>query len=102
MREHSYAVGDPVIYRKPKASTSPGPRAEAIDAPTGGEMYTYVVDKFWRVTRILEDGQLELTTRRNKKHIVPPDHPALRHPNLWERFYFRHRFPNVTIQDENA
>ena len=89
-----YRAGDPVIYRKRKHSTSPGPRAQDVDPAPHGEEYTYCVDKFWVVRERLENGSLLLATRRGKEHVVSPDDPNLRHPHWWERWLYRDRFPS--------
>jgi hypothetical protein len=36
---------------------------------------------------------LVLTTRTGKSRVVPPDAVALRRANLWERWWYRERFP---------
>ncbi len=89
----SYGVGDKVVFAKEKASLSPGPRAKEINPAPKGDEYSYIVDKFWRVKAIQDDGQLVLITRRGKEHLVPPDHPNLRAPSLWEILFYYGRFP---------
>jgi len=88
-----YHPGDPVIYRVSKSSTRPGPRAQAIRPSRAGNDYRYVIEKFWIIDEIRSDGMLVLRTRRGKSHVVPPDAAALRRPNLWERWWYRRRFP---------
>jgi hypothetical protein len=88
----SYHRGDAVIYRVSKSSPHPGPRARSV-RPTRGDDYRYVVDKFWIVRDIQQDGMLVLTTRTGKSRVVPPDAVALRRANLWERWWYRERFP---------
>ena len=89
-----YHQGDPVIYRVSKSSARPGPRARSIRPATAGEDYRYTVEKFWMVREVRGDGMLVLTTRTGKRHVVSPDAPALRHPSLWERWWYRRRFPH--------
>jgi hypothetical protein len=42
--------GDYLVYRKPKVSPRPGPRARNVQAAENGDDYYYEVDKFWTVT----------------------------------------------------
>jgi hypothetical protein len=87
--------GDPVIYRKTKHSTHPGPRAAQVDPAAHGDDYTYQVDKFWIVVVVEADGRVEVCTRRGKRLTVRADDPALRRARWWERLLFRHRFPKL-------
>ena len=48
-------VGTPVIFRKTKCSTHPGPRARGVHPSRQGDMYNYVVDKLWIVAETLDD-----------------------------------------------
>jgi hypothetical protein len=85
--------GDLVVYRKPKASTHPGPRAEDITPTPQGDDYHYMVDKYWVVERV-DDGQsVVVRTRRDKQHTISLDNPRLRKANLFERLFMRDRFP---------
>lgn len=90
--EKQLKPGDWVIYRKLKRSTSPGPRAKLVSAAPQGETYTYMVDKFWVVKQLLNDGQVVLVTRTGKQHTVDPATPNLRPANWWERWLYRDRF----------
>lgn len=89
-----FEIGDRVVYTRDKVSTRPGPRAKNVFATPHGETYAYQVDKYWRVTGFQPDGSLMLRTRRGKQHVVRPDDPRLRRPNLWERMFYGSRFPN--------
>ena len=89
-----FKEGDPVIYRRQKHSYHPGPRAEDIHPEYMGEGYRYVVDKFWVVDHIDEDGTLTLRTRTGKTHTIAPDDPRLRRPSMWERLRYRRKFPS--------
>ena len=92
---HSFKPGDPVIYRRKKHSTHPGPRAQNVHPEARGESYSYQVDKFWMVAAVRPDGMLLLRTRTGKEHLVPVDDPNLRRPNIWERLFNRRRFPRL-------
>jgi hypothetical protein len=84
--------GDCVVYRKPKASTRPGPRAERITPTPRGEDYQYVVEKYWTVEQVSDGGDIVVRTRRGKRHTISPDDPRLRKANLFERLFMRGRF----------
>ncbi|QDT06055.1 hypothetical protein K227x_44620 [Rubripirellula lacrimiformis] len=87
--------GDWVIYRKQKSSKSPGERAIDVRPASGGEMYHYMVDKFWVVDEILDQNQIRLRTRRGKRHTVDADDLRLRKPRFWERWLYRSRFETI-------
>ena len=84
---------EPVIYKFTKATTRPGPRAQQVSPAPQGDLYSYLVDKFWIVGDVLADGNLVLRTRRGKQHIVSADDPNLRPARWWERLWYRDRFP---------
>jgi hypothetical protein len=87
--------GDPLIYRKPKVSPRPGPRARNIEPAENGDEYRYEVDKFWTVADVLDDGRLLAVTRRGKQVYVSAEDERLRKARLIERLRFRRRFPVV-------
>ena len=90
-----YRVGDWVLYKKTKHSSKPGPRAESVNPSSGGDSYSYVVEKHWIVQEVQEDGKLVLVTRRGKTHLISPDDPSIRKANWWQRFRYRARFSDV-------
>ena len=94
-RHPEYQPGDWVIYRKTKHSDHPGPRAQKILPASHGDEYTYLVDKFWVVTDVSDDGQIAIRTRRGKQHRVDADDFNLRKASLWERLWYRNRFESV-------
>ena len=87
-----FKVGDWVIYRQQKHSTSPGPRAENIRPARRGEEYTYQVDKFWIVVAVNPDGSIVAKTRTGKEHVLDRDDLSLRKARWWERILWRSRF----------
>ncbi len=93
-----WKVGDWVIYRKQKSGLSPGRRAQSVTPTDKGDSYHYIVDKYWTVERVLDDGRLSLLTRRGKVHEVSPDDDRLRCPRWWERLIFGRRFPSISGQ----
>jgi hypothetical protein len=93
---HQFKPGDPVVFRKSKRSSHPGPRAAHIDPEPRGEQYSYVVDKFWVVSEVRSDGSLLVRTRRGKTHVLRPDHPSLRRANLLDRLFRATRFPRLS------
>lgn len=95
MKAPNISVGDWVIYRKQKRSSSPGPRAESMHPDQSGEEYTYIVEKYWIVADINAEKELILITRRGKLHTIPPDDPRLRKPGIIERWLLKGRFREV-------
>lgn len=95
MKRHSWKKGDWAVYRKSKRGVNPGRRAEQIMASSKGEMYGYVVDKFWVVAEVLNDGTIRLVTARGKSHTIDADDPNLRHPGLIQKLLWRQRFVQV-------
>lgn len=101
MRRH-YQPGDHVIFVVSKVSNDPGPRAHDIHPAPNGDTYQYVVEKYWTVRRVGEEGQLELVTRRGKVHFVRLDDPRLRQARWWERWLYHDRFPSLNRFEESA
>jgi len=95
MQRRRYVAGEPVIYRKQKHSTAPGPRAKAIEPAPHGEDYSYIVDKFWVVVECPATDRVLLSTRRGKQHVVAASDPNLRPARWWERLLYRDRFPKL-------
>jgi hypothetical protein len=95
MPRHRYQVGDWVSYRMMKASSVPGPRAQQVSAAARGELYSYSVEKFWVITGVREDGQLEARTRRGKRHVLEPGDPRLKPATWWQRWVFASRFREI-------
>ncbi|HET6424917.1 MAG TPA: hypothetical protein VFG20_14610 [Planctomycetaceae bacterium] len=91
----AFQVGDPVVFRMTKFSTDPGPRAVEVQPARSGETYSYVVDKFWTVGEVAPDNTVVLVTRRGKQHRVAINDLRLRPANLWERWFYRKRFPRT-------
>ncbi|MGD9853840.1 MAG: hypothetical protein AB7U20_02720 [Planctomycetaceae bacterium] len=93
MRHRPYQPGDAVVYRKTKHAPQPGPRARSIVPTPNGEDYVYLVDKFWIVAAVRNDGMLVLETRRGKQHVVNADDPNLKPAGFWTRYRYGGRFP---------
>lgn len=87
-----FRPGDYVVYRKTKFSRRPGPRATNVRPATNGDSYSYVVDKFWVVQQVSEDGTVTLKTPRGNVRVVQTGDPLLRHAKFWERLRYRDRF----------
>lgn len=85
-------IGDFVIVKKYKASTSPSPRAKDIDPATQGDTYSYRIDKYWKVAQVLEDGTIEIETRGGKRHHLDRRNQDFRKANLLDRLFHRDRF----------
>jgi len=86
-------TGDRIIYSKHKVSVHPGPRAYDIHPAEQGENYSYVVDKFWIVETVLDDGRILVTTRSKKQHYLDRHDPNLHKAGLITRLRYRNRFP---------
>ena len=91
----SFQVGDPVIYRKPKNSPRPGPRARETYPLKHGETYHYVVDKFWKVIGINDDDTVDVVTRTGKKHRLEKNDPNLHKARFIKYLLFRKRFRDL-------
>ncbi|TWU35789.1 hypothetical protein Q31b_52240 [Novipirellula aureliae] len=88
----NWKTGDWVIYRKQKNSKSPGQRASNVHPASKGDLYHYVVDKYWIVEKVLDNGDIQLGTRRGKTHQVNPKDSLLRHASWWQRLLYRRRY----------
>ena len=84
--------GDWVVYRKTKFGVKPGPRAKDVAPAAGGDLYSYVVEKYWVVVEMLPDGRLRLRTRTGKEREVASADANLRLARWWERWFRRDRF----------
>lgn len=91
----SFHIGDPVVFRMTKVSTEPGPRAHDVHPSPSGETYAYLVDKYWTVAEICDDGSALLVTRRGKQHRIALDDIRLRPARWWEKLFYRNRFPRL-------
>lgn len=97
LRNHNYQPGDLVVYTMPKMSPHPGPRARSIHPAQMGDDYSYVVDKFWMVASLLDNGSVLLVTRKGKTRVVAGDDPLLRKAGWWVRFRYSDRFPSPDV-----
>jgi hypothetical protein len=98
----SLQPGDWVVYLMQKSSASPGPRARDVRPAQGGDAYYYIVEKYWVVQEVLDDGRIRLRTRRGKEHIVTPRNPLLRRARWWERWLLGSRFRAVEHSPDAA
>ncbi|TWU41854.1 hypothetical protein [Novipirellula artificiosorum] len=95
MGQTEWNCGDWVIYRKQKSSTSPGQRASNVHPASKGDLYHYTVDKYWIVEKLLDSGEVQLCTRRGKRHRVSSNDPMLRRANWWQRLLNRRRYEAI-------
>jgi hypothetical protein len=95
MPQAAWKPGEWVVYRKQKASPAPGPRARQVTPAEKGEVYHYLVDKYWVVCQVRAEGNVLLRTRRGKTHVVRSDDPRLRRARWWERWFLAARFPRL-------
>ncbi len=90
-----FNVGDKIIYHKPKSSFRPGPRARQVYPLEHGEAYHYVVDKFWKVHKVNDDGTLDVVTRTGKTNKLQATDPNISKVRLFQQFLYRKRFPDL-------
>lgn len=93
-----FKVGDRIVYRKPKVSDHPGPRAEDVHPSPHGEDYSYVVDKYWVVAEVLDDETIVAVTRRGKKHRLRVDDPNLHKAGPLGKLLKGDRFPAIDTE----
>ncbi len=97
----AYNIGDPVIYRKTKNSSRPGPRARQVYPLERGETYHYVVDKFWKVVDVNDDEYtVDVVTRTGKLHRLAMNDPNLYKPRFLKYLMFRKRFPDMNAIEQ--
>lgn len=89
------APGDRIVYRKQKFSTHPGARAYAVSPAENGDNYSYIVDKYWTVADLLDNGMVVAVTRTNKRHYLRPDDLNIHRARIFERMRFKDRFPQL-------
>ena len=88
-----FRIGDPIIYVVTKSSANPGSRAERVRPQIGGDLCSYTIEKYWRVTGETAEGELIAKTRTGKEHVLKQNDPKLRRPSWWKRILHRSRFP---------
>ena len=88
-------IGSRVIYRKPKHSADPGPRASGVSPARHGDTYSYYVDKLWVVVGIPGPDRIVVETRRGKRLTLSSDDPNLRTAGLLDRIRYWGRFPSL-------
>jgi hypothetical protein len=97
-----FAVGAMIVFRKSKRGTAPSPRAINLRPAPHGDDYGYEIEKYWRVTAVLPSGQLEVVTRRGKRHTVEANDPRLRPANFFERWFLASRFPPADVGGQSS
>jgi len=90
-----WSVNDWVIYHQPEFSTHPVPEARDVQPSERGDLYSYVVDHFWRVVRVNPDGTLEAVGRSGRVHRIHQADPKLEKAGWWARVTHRRFFPGV-------
>ncbi|MEY3172370.1 MAG: hypothetical protein RLZZ436_283 [Planctomycetota bacterium] len=102
MPQSAYQPGDLVVYTVSKQGLHPGPGARDIQPVPNGEDYTYVVDKYWMVQQLADEGRVIIVTRRGKTREVSAADPLLRKANWWQRLRYRDRFPASEVVTEES
>lgn len=87
--------GVPIVYRMVESSTRPGPEARDIHPAERGDLYYYLITKYWRVEEVLQDGWIVAITPLMEHIYLRRDDPNLRKANLFERLRYGARFPNL-------
>ena len=85
--------GAPIVYRMVETSTRPGPEARDIHPAERGDLYYYLITKYWRVEEVLQDGWIVAITPLMEHIRLRRDDPNLRKANLLERLRYGARFP---------
>ncbi len=85
-------VGDFIVFKKWKSSTHPSPRAKETYPAEKGDMYSYRIDKIWKVVEVVDQETIEIQTRRGKRHQVRVDPTYIRKAGLLDRLLNRDRF----------
>jgi hypothetical protein len=83
----TFRTHDVVVFRKQKHGAHPGVRAHDVRPAPLGEDYDYLIDKYWIVVRVTDDGQLLLRTPGGKLHEISVGDPNLRRLTLRERLW---------------
>lgn len=90
-----FKTGDPVVYRKTKYSSHPGPRARNVSPSRHGDAYAYCVDKLWLVVKLKSPDRIEVITRRGKRRELSVEDPNLRPATWLDRLRYWGRFPRL-------
>jgi hypothetical protein len=90
-----WSVNDLAVYHRPETSTHPGPEARDIRPAERGELYSYVVDHFWRVTGVNADGTIDAVGRSGHLHRVAVSDPLLEKVSWWNRLIHRRFFAGL-------
>jgi hypothetical protein len=85
--------GVPIVYRVVETSTRPVPEARDIHPAERGDLYYYLITKYWRVEEVLQDGWIVAITPLMEHIRLRRDDPNLRKANLIERLRYGARFP---------
>lgn len=88
-RREDYQPGDHVIYKMPKRSSHPSPRAEQLHASPHGEQYAYVISKGWTVVEVRDDNRIDVVTPGGKHRVLDIDDPLLHKAGLRDELKLR-------------
>ena len=89
----TFQPGAPIVYRMIERSTRPAPQKCDIRPAKRGDLYYYLITKYWRVEKVLQDGSVVAITPLMEHHLLRSDDPNLRKANLLERLRYGGRFP---------
>ena len=74
----------------------PGPEAHDVRPAERGDLYYYLIKKYWRVEQVLEDGRILAVTPLMEHYLLRRDDPNLRKASLLERLQYGARFPRLS------
>ena len=85
----------------PKSSSSPGQRAINVRPSSAGESYSYEVEKYWEVSKSVDEDHIELITRTGKRHIISIEDTRLRPASWLDRIFSGDRFPKTDMMTDS-
>lgn len=88
-----YSEDEKVVYLYDHSSSHPDPAGKNVFASKKGEQYQFQVEKYWVITRILDDDRVEATSRSGTVHEIDRHDPRLRKATWWERIFKSKAFP---------
>ena len=87
--------GAPIVYRLAESSTQPDRDGGELHSAERGDLYYYLITKYWRVEKVLQDGWVVAITPLMEHIYLRRDDPGLRKANLLERLRYGARFPHL-------
>lgn len=95
-----YKIGDFIVFQKWKTSTNPSLHAKDTYPSQHGELYTYRIDKYWKVVEIIDANTIEVETRRGKRHQLSLKTTNFRKMNWIDRWLMRRQLSKESLSDD--